>query len=459
MTPQQAKTFLNSFFDLEQSLGQLSNKEFKMERVHNLLQELGNPHKNLRVIHIAGSKGKGSTSVMVAHILKEAGYKVGLYTSPHVRSYNERVRVLSKGMLSTPEEIFPDCISDAQLAQILAAIGPVIERVRQDDTYGRLTFYEVYTAMAFYFFSQELVDFVVLETGLGGRLDATNAVDSMVAVITPISLEHTHILGDTLAKIAYEKAAIIKRHQDVVIAPQPREAMDVILKRCEQFGIQPVSIEKDIVIRKFHQDFRSQRIHLATKTHHYQNIEILLLGDHQCHNAATAVSVVERIREKGFWVSIDAIYQGLKTAHWPIRFEIIQNKPMIILDAAHNEDSMLRVVDTVRSFFGNKKVNLVFGVSSDKKIAEICRAVREITAKVFITKADHKRAYEFGSEELISLFPGLPVIKTESVAEALNFARAECMEDDIVLVTGSIFVTSEARGILTNKIPAAVRAG
>lgn len=459
MTPQQAKTYLNSFIDLEQSLGQLTNKEFKMERVHKILAALGNPHQNLRAVHIAGSKGKGSTSVMVAHILKEAGYKVGLYTSPHVRSYNERIRILRRDAIATSDEIFPDCVTDDQLAQVLTDTAPMIEEVRQDQIHGRLTFYEVYTALALYFFNQEQVDFVVLETGLGGRLDATNVVDSLVAVITPISLEHTHILGDTLDKIAYEKAAIIKRRQDVVIAPQQSDAMKVILKQCELFNIKPVDIKRDIIIRKVKQGLQNQLIHVTTGRGDYQNLEILLLGEHQCSNAAVAISVAELIKDKGFFISTHAIYQGLKSAFWPIRFEIIRSNPLVILDAAHNEDSMLRLTETVRSFFGNKKVHLVLGVSNDKKITEICRAVKEIAGRVYITKANHIRAYDFGHEESMLLFSGIHVINTDSVGEALRTVLSECSEKDIVLVTGSIFVASEARGLLLNKTPVTVQAG
>jgi len=459
MTPQQAKTFLNSFIDLEQSLGQLTNKEFKMERVHKLLAALGNPHHQLRAVHIAGSKGKGSTSVMVAHILKEAGYKVGLYTSPHVRSYNERIRILGKGAGTTHAEIFPDCISDEQLAQVLTAIAPMIEAVRVDQAHGRLTFYEVYTALALYFFDQEQVDFVVLETGLGGRLDATNVVESMVAVITPISLEHTHILGDTLDKIAYEKAAIIKRRQDVVVAPQQPDALEVILKRCEYFKIKPVIVQQDIRIRKVRQGLENQLIHVTTPGGEYQNLEVLLLGDHQGNNAAAAISVAESIKAKGFFISMNAIYQGLKSAFWPIRFEIIRNNPLVILDAAHNEDSMLRLVETVRSFFGNKKVQLVLGVSNDKKITEICRAVKEIAGRVYITKANHSRAYDFGYEESMLLFSGINVTHTESVPAAIKAVLAESLDTDIILITGSIFVASEARCLLLNNSPLTVHAG
>lgn len=459
MTPQQARAYLNSFIDLEQSLDNVTNKIFKLERVHKLLQALGNPHKNLKTIHIAGSKGKGSTSVMVAHILKEAGYKVGLYTSPHIQSYNERIRILTSGVEPAAEAVFPDSISDDRLAQVLTSIQSVIEEVRNDRTHGRLTFYEVYTVLAFYYFNQEQIDFAVIETGLGGRLDATNVIDSMVAVITPISLEHTHILGDTLDKIAYEKAAIIKKYQDVVIAPQRPLAMDVIFKRCEQFGIKPVNVAEDIKIKKVEQNFLNQTVHLKTVKSDYQGLEILLLGAHQCSNAAAAVSVAELIHDKGFLISREAIYQGLKTAFWPIRFEIIQKNPFVILDAAHNEDSMVRLAGTVRSFFGDQKVHLILGVSNDKKISEICAAAKDITSRVYITKADNKRAYEFKDEELSHLFLGIDFSKTNSVADALKLARNECPRDGIILITGSIFVASEARGLLLNKASAAVQAG
>ncbi|MBP9853363.1 MAG: bifunctional folylpolyglutamate synthase/dihydrofolate synthase [Candidatus Omnitrophica bacterium] len=451
MTFQEARIYLNSFIDSEQSLDQLTNKAFKLERVFQVLNALDNPHKKLKAIHVAGSKGKGSTSTMIAHILKEAGYKVGLYTSPHIQSYNERIRILSHEAPTSANMLFSDCISDQQLAESLTSICPIIEKFRNDPTLGALTFYEVFTVLAFYFFDQEQVDFAVIETGLGGRLDATNVIDSMIAVITPISLEHTHILGDTLDKIAFEKAAIIKNFQDAVIAPQPPAAKIVIFEHCEQFKIKPVDVSQVVDFQEIKQDLNSQTIQLRTTEKVYQNLEIALLGQHQIWNAATAIIVAERIGKRGFAVNMDAIYRGLKTVFWPVRFEVIRKNPTIILDGAHNEDSMLHLVNTVSSLFGDQKVHLIFGVSNDKKIKEMCTAIKSVSRRVYITKADHKRAYHFSDDELSNIFFDVDIVKTNTVAEALRAAQDDCSPEDIILITGSIFLASEARSLLLSR--------
>ena len=221
---------------------------FKLDRARYLLELLGNPQDQLKIIHVAGSKGKGSTCALTASVLRAAGYRVGLYTSPHLNNCRERIRVL--GPLHPPsadEDIFPDMISEQELCAMLEAIKPCVARLHNEETFVGLSFFELFTALAFYHFHQARVDWVVLETGMGGRLDATNVAPSKICVITPISLEHTQYLGDTIAKIAGEKAAIIKDPlAKVVIAPQEPAARDVLEKRCVEFSIRPIWIGRDI---------------------------------------------------------------------------------------------------------------------------------------------------------------------------------------------------------------------
>ena len=241
MTFPPSHAYLNSFTNFEHHLNQLKGgQEFDLSRVRELLRLLGNPQRDLKIIHVAGTKGKGSTCAFLSHILSGAGHRVGLYTSPHLHRVNERMRVLEGGVA----EDFSGAITDDQLTDVFNALRGHITGMLDRGLF--LTYFEVLTAAAFYFFKQQNVFWVVLETGLGGRLDATNAAESLMAVLTPISLDHVNILGDTIARIAAEKAGIIKNsRQEVVIAPQPAEAMEAILHRCRAFGIVPVPVDPD----------------------------------------------------------------------------------------------------------------------------------------------------------------------------------------------------------------------
>ncbi len=423
----EAQNYLNSFINHEFHLGRVKSSSFKLERVHRLLNALGNPHRNLKIIHVAGSKGKGSICAMTAGILRQTGYTVGLYTSPHINNYRERVRVLSSRARRngakqshrlfrrfTPRDdmvsdIFPDCVSEKELEVVLKKIKPAVEKTRSREGLGDLSFFEVYTVLALFYFCQQNVDVVILETGLGGRLDATNAVDSLVAAIAPISLEHTTILGDTLTAIAKEKAAIIKDgRQRVVIAPQDDEAMEVLTARCQEFNIEPVCIRK----------INSQ-------------IELSLLGPHQKENAAVSIGIVECLRDLGFEISTEAVRRGLKNVFWPGRFEIIQRGSLIVLDGAHNIASAKVLAATVKEVFEGKKIVMVLGVSEDKDKESLCAEFRKITQDIIFTKANHPRAGHLEG--------------AVDVGQALNFARARSDPDDIIVVTGSVFVVAEAR--------------
>jgi len=300
MTFQEAQQYLDSFINHETHLGQVDPASFKTKRVKQLLEHLGCPHKDLKIIHVAGSKGKGSVCVLTASILQACGYKVGLYTSPHVNHYRERIRVLNPK--STPgvglgcSDIFPDCISEEELCSTLAEMRPAVEKTRLQKGLETLTFFEVYTALALCYFQKQKTDFAVLETGLGGRLDATNAADSIVAAITPISLEHTKILGDTITKIAQEKAAIIKDHrQKVVIGIQDAGAEKVLEKRCREFAIDPIWVKDHVTCEAISKDIDQQMFHLTTPKMTYGHLQIPLLGKHQRDKNT---SFLERCRRK-----------------------------------------------------------------------------------------------------------------------------------------------------------------
>ena len=446
MTPRQATQYLRTFIDYEHSLHQLGAEPFKLQRMERLLNAVGRPNLKLRAVHIAGSKGKGSTCAMIAQILKAAGYRVGLYTSPHIHTFYERIRVLDADRKSASHSIFPDSITPEELAELLTDYRDAIDSVLDEDRYGRLTFYEVFTAVALLYFERREADVVILETGLGGRLDATNTVPAKLAVITPIGLEHTHILGETLAAIAVEKAAIIKPGQKVILAPQQSEAMTVIKEHCAACAIQPRVIDPQ-QIESAHVDVDGQRVTVDTGTAKYPDLHINLTGRHQQVNALTALHVIEELDQAGLPVSGEAVYAGLSNVTWPVRFEVVARRPEIILDAAHSLESLQELHKTLDAVSGDRRIRIVFGVSRDKNIPAMCAEIHSWAITVYLTTADHPRSHPFSSQEAEQYFSGAPVKIVPDVRRAVEQAVRDSSPEDIIVITGSLFVASQARGI------------
>jgi dihydrofolate synthase/folylpolyglutamate synthase len=311
-------------------------------------------------------------------------------------------------------------------------IRPAIERVRSDPKFERVTFFEMYTALALCYFRKRRTDFVILETGMGGRLDATNVAESLIAVITPVSLEHTHILGKTVGEIAKEKAGIIKSpSQKVVLAPQERDADAVLMERCRQFRIEPIRIDREHKLENVRVDSDRQIFDLATGKAGYGQLCLKLMGVHQRQNASAAVGAIECLQELGYAVFPAAVREGLRNAFWPCRFEVVKDEPLVILDGAHNGDSARALTQTVKEVYGGRKAILVFGVSEDKNETLILKEIEGLAREVIYAKADHPRAKSLAS--------------ALSVRQALETARHRAGRDDIILVTGSIFLVSEAR--------------
>ena len=420
MTAFNPHEYLNSFNNFESQLHKLRSEDFNLNRIWRFLDLLGNPAQDLKIIHVAGTKGKGSTCAFLAGILQEAGYKVGLYTSPHLHKVNERIRILNAENIRSKND-FAGSITDEELALVLTKLRPFGAAIKNEGNI--LTYFEVLTVAALYYFASSKVDVVILETGLGGRLDATNAVDSSIAVITPISLEHTRILGNTIKQIATEKAGIIKdTHQKVVIAPQEKEAMDVILDRCREFGVKEVLVQPD----------------------KYENIKIGLKGYHQRVNAATAIEALTILKTMGYTISDEAKSQGLKSVLWPGRFELLQKRPDVIVDCAHNEASAQALAQTLVQEYPQRRVILVLGISEDKDAAAICRSLKNSVTHIILTKANHPRSHLFTQAEGKDYFGD----KSFEIIENLPKSAAKAIEladpKDLILVTGSIFVVAEA---------------
>lgn len=438
-----AQDFLSSLINYEKLKPADFPHEFHLKKIKKLLSLLGNPQSQFKSIHIAGSKGKGSTSSMIAHVLHQAGYKVGLYTSPHIYDYHERIRVLGQTASST--HLFQDAIDEEALASCLTEMRPAIERVSKESGLGVMSFFEVYTALAFFYFSKQGVDYAVIETGLGGRLDATNVVESDIAVITTIDYEHVDVLGKTLHEIAREKVGIIKSEkQSVVMAPQDKSAELEICQRCEKVGCSLVQSGANMQYTVIDATIHGQRVHVYGEGFDY-NIYLPLVGDYQIGNLLNALEVVRCLVAKGVAITAEAVEKGAAAVQWPIRFEVVAQSPAVILDAAHTGRSMNNLCRSLREHFPGKLITVILGVSDDKDLARLGAALQKLVCDVILTRADHPRAKDIDPRSVASFFTN--VKKASTVAEALDLAVADT-KDHVVVVTGSIFVASEARNIL-----------
>jgi dihydrofolate synthase/folylpolyglutamate synthase len=442
MTYPAVKQYLDSLANHEKNTNYSYSKTIKLERIQDFLTGIGNPQESLRVIHVAGTKGKGSTCAMAAYILRQAGFSVGLYTSPHLNDFRERIRILRPLIDNTKrkQKVFEGMISKAALAGLVNELKPRINKYNHHSKYGPLSFFEVYTALAFLYFKRRQVDFVVLETGLGGRLDATNVCVSLTSGLTPLSFEHVQQLGSTLVKIASEKAGIIKQKEAIVISgPQPREAIKVIKNRCDKFDARLYEVGRQIKYA-----YTPAGLEIRGLKHTYKNLRLKLLGEHQAVNAALAVGLIEALSFYGINISVSAIRRGLYNTCWPGRCEVMQRDPLIILDGAQNAASAQVLQAAIKANFKYRKLILVLGISSDKDLSGICKILAPLADEIILTRAASPRAT--APVKLAGHFKR-KLYLTKSVKEAKLLARSLAGKKDLILVTGSLFVVGEFRDV------------
>jgi len=396
-----------------------------------LLALFGDPQDGLRFVHIAGSKGKGSVAAMVEAILRAAGWKTGLFTSPHLISVRERIRVAGK--LIAPE----------QFAGLADSVRAAVEELSHHPGLAPVTYYEAVTAMAMLGFAAARVDVVVLETGLGGRLDATNLVRPSVCVITRLCLEHTAVLGNSLAEIAAEKAGIIKPGVPVVLGAQADEALGVLERRASEVAAPVVRAPQSRLlcapILSPGASSRPQTVLIGDGSY-----ELALLGDHQAENAALAVAATAALSEAGFPVPPEATAEGLRTVHWPGRLQVASGRPMFLLDCAHAPAAAAALSDTVAKCFRYANLWVVLGMADDKDVEGFaCQMVR-LRPRIIATAAQTPRAIR--PESLAARLE--PIVGSSTVAEtvpkAIEAARRCAGPDDLILVTGSVYVVGEA---------------
>ena len=427
---QETLDYLYSFVDFSLTRGmRYSPGQFDLGLMRAFVQALGNPERAYPSIHVAGTKGKGSVSSMCTSVLQSAGYRVGLYTSPHLHEYTERIQINQQS------------IPHNNLIALVDEIKPTIESI------PKLTTFEITTALAFLYFQRQKVDVAVLEVGLGGRLDATNVVVPTVSVITSLSYDHTQILGETLAEIAREKAGIIKPTVPVVVAPQKYEAQQVIEEVAAERSATLIQVGKYYGYAPLEHSLERQSLQVwkDADLKRAEHLEIPLLGVHQVENAATAYAALQVFSERALPVSGEAIRKGFSETNWPGRFEVLQRQPAVVVDSAHNRDSALRLRQTLDDYFPGVPVVLVFGASEDKDIEGIFAELSPRIEQVVATKSFHPRAIDPQRlVEVASQF-GKPTKIVPDIPEAVEEALRLAGNGQMVLATGSIFVVAATR--------------
>ncbi len=409
---------------------------FGLGRMEALLDSIGHPERRLRVVHIAGTKGKGSTAVMVASILQHAGAKVGLYTSPHVQSVRERIRVNGAW------------ITEERLTALINQLYPYLEASRTSGEKYTPTFFETFTVAAFLDFVAQGADYAVLEVGLGGRLDATNVVAPLVCGITPISFDHTDKLGNTLASIAGEKAGILKPGVPAAVAPQEPEALDAIQKRAAELRAPLTLVGRDVTIAA-----DGQRFAVATPRQRYGGLRVPLAGAHQRTNAAVAVALAEHAADATDQpLDEAAVRDGLAAVRWRARIETVAENPTVVIDAAHNVASIRALLATLEGSFSYRRLLFVVGVASDKDVDGILRELGPRASLVVCTRSNSPRACPpDGLRQRVRRLSNADAVACEDPAEALAIARQRAGPDDLVCVTGSFYLAGDVLASLSQQ--------
>jgi dihydrofolate synthase / folylpolyglutamate synthase len=436
--------YLYSFVDYSlQRQFLFSPEKFNLERMRVFTAALGDPEQKYPVFHIAGTKGKGSVAALTASVLQASGYRVGLYTSPHLEDYNERIQVNG-----VP-------ISHKELVSIVDDLKSLIASIPE------ITTFEITTALAFHYFARQDVNAAVIEVGLGGRLDATNIVSPLLSVITSLSYDHTEILGNTLALIAGEKAGIIKEGRPVIVSPQQLEAYEVVESVAANRSAPLILVGRDYQYKHLSHSIEKQVFRVWKNTQpssgstppssvntppiEADELAIPLLGRHQVENAATAYAALKIGHEQGLILKTGAIQSGFASVKWPGRFELLRKTPPLIIDSAHNRDSAQRLRATVEEYLPDIQVILLVGASEDKDITGMLEELMPITSHIIATRSVHPRAADPDMLVQMAEKYNKPALSVPRVEDALKAALSEAGKEKAILATGSIFLAAAVR--------------
>ncbi len=438
-----ALAYIEAFIDYERSPDfARQTRLYNLNRISLLLEQLGNPQERLRVVHIAGSKGKGSTAALIASVLTSAGYKTGLFTSPHLITPRERCR------------IDDELISESDLAFYINKLRPAIDAV-STSVFGRVSFFEIYTALAFSYFADKATDFAVIEVGLGGRLDATNVVAPVTTVITPIGLEHTTILGETYSDIAGEKAEIIKHECPLALAPQHPEAQAVFervakernatIVEAKDFTRNNSSLSAPRIVYNTDGLPIAQHFDVETNSERYPQLTVPLLGHHQFVNATTALAGLECLKQQGYMISKASVYEGFKNVQWNGRIQRIKSSPIVVLDGAHSPVSMQALCRALQESFRYTQMIFVVSLMKDKDLTTIGNIVLETADSVIATQVpDNPRVVLAETIQNAWIGTCRKVAVCPEPERAIAKALSDASPTDLICITGSLYLVGQA---------------
>lgn len=403
-----------------------------LERMRVLLKQLGSPERELKFVHVGGTNGKGSTTAFIHGILQAAGYRVGLFTSPYLESFTNRISINGAD------------ISEDSLAALTTRLQPLLQQVHESEL-GPITQFEVTTILALLYYQQSAVDVVAWEVGLGGRLDATNVVTPLVSVITNIGREHTELLGESLAAIAGEKAGIIKSTVPLVTAVVEEEPFQVIARRAEECQSPLWRLGDDFYYIRREHSLTSQSFDYQDRRGFSGRFEIALLGEHQCRNAALAVAAVRQLEQDGWSIRPDAYRQGLKDTRWPGRLEIMSQNPLVLVDGAHNPHGTRVLRQALQDYFPAREITMVLGILKDKDRQEMFSHLLPLASRVVFAAPQYGRATDPAVLLADALEYPVSACCGGSVPEAIDMALRELQHEQVLLIAGSLYTVSEAR--------------
>jgi dihydrofolate synthase/folylpolyglutamate synthase len=399
---------------------------FGLTQVEKILEAVGNPHQEVHSIHIGGTNGKGSTAAMMASILQKEGYRVGLYTSPHLIRFTERIKVNGK---------------EIEKEEVAGLTGWMRERIETASIADPFTFFDFTTAMALLHFQRKMVDLAVLEVGLGGRLDSTNVVDPLLSIVTNIAMDHEAQLGKTILKIAREKAGIIKKGRPFLTAATQPEVIRFFSKTCREKNAPFFRVGKDF--RYFstqNEDFHYEGLHRKL-----WSIRLHLKGSHQIVNAATALGTMEILEDLGYPVSTEAMLEGLREVEWPGRLELISTSPRVVLDGAHNPAGALALKESLPKAFQYDRLILLVGMMKDKDFASVLRLLAPLADRLILTRPNSGRAAPPGLLKKALGRNGKKAETIEDLKEAIGRGLSMTGQEDLLCITGSLYTVGEAR--------------
>lgn len=410
---------------------------YGLERTYRILDILDNPQNKLKLIHIAGTNGKGSTTAILTSLLRAKGFKVGMYTSPFLEEFEERIQINGENI---PKD---------KLANLIEKVKVAVDKVIEEG-YNHPTEFEIITCLMFLYFYEEKVDYGVIEVGLGGRLDSTNVINPIISIITSISFDHTNLLGSSLGEIAGEKSGIIKEDSPVVIYPQNKEAYDVIIKKANEMNsdLYEINLSNGEFIKTIDED----KVYQVIKIYNKFEVKLPLLGEHQINNMLLALKAFEVISNKEkFIITEEDIKKGIYDVKWIGRLEIMNRNPMIVIDGAHNIQGISALKQNVEKYFNYKNIYLLLGILADKQVEDMIKTITPIAKKVYALTPNSTRA-ELATElkKEIERY-NKNIVAFDSYEDALNLAIEEADKNDLILVSGSLYMIGDMRRIIRKK--------